>query len=910
MAEVAVSFLLDHLTPFLQEEARLLGGVREEVVLIKDELDRMKAFLRVADAKEKDDTQLQVLVKQLREVAYDTEDVLDEFMLRLAHHDGDGCCGFLHKIAYSIKSLIARHRIASELPKIKARFDNISKSLEPFRNIEQGSSSVVIGDTWSDGRGDALLIEEAELVGIEEPKKQLIGWLLDNDSPLKVVSVVGMGGLGKTTLVKKVFEDERIKPQFQSHAWITVSQSFNMVELLKNMIKQLYGGALPQEMKIMNNNNELTEVIQEFLRKQRYVVVLDDVWSIGAWNGIKHIFPNNNCGSRVIVTTRILDLAKTSCLESRDYIYEMKVLSDKKSWVLFCKKTFKDKTCPPHLEKISREILGKCGGLPLAIVVLSGVLALKDKSKTVEWVMVQRNLGGELEDNDKLERINKIFSLSYFYLPDYLKICFLYLSIFPEDHEIEKGQVIRLWAAERFAQEKERKLAEEVAEGYFNELLNRSLIQVLEEKIEFSPTRYRIHDLLRDFIISKSRELNIVTLASGKAILCPQKVRRLALHNSSRNVEENKCFERLRSLLVVGEVEGLDNSSVSSILRGASKLLTVLDLRGVSLETFPPEVSELVLLRYLCLRNSNVKFIPGSIGKLRNLETLDLKDAVVTELPIEIGKLRKLRYLVAGYLVVGPVEIGNFSFLQKLRSIWAGEVNGNIIMREVGKLTQLKSLKISGLRTEDGKILCSSLEKLGNLRTLWVDADARRGKWNEFELLDLKTLSSGPPLLQKLHLFGHLEETPHWIASLHSLVLVNLTGCKLRDDHLLQWLQDLPNLQRMSFQDDAYVGEELCFKAGGFKSLKYLGLFVLQELRWVRLEQGAMPHLEELEIGHCDLMGYPIGIEHLTNLRSITLHRVDKLKPQNLSDRDRDDAWDDNKLAHIPHRYIRIWHTT
>ncbi|CAK9153252.1 unnamed protein product [Ilex paraguariensis] len=330
-------------------------------------------------------------------------------------------------------------------------------------------------------------------------------------------------------------------------------------------------------------------------------------------------------------------------------------------------------------------------------------------------------------------------------------------------------------------------------------------------------------------------------------------------------------------------------------------LTQVLDLRGVSLETFPPEVSELVLLRYLSLRNTNVKFIPGSIGKLRNLETLDLKYALVTELPIEIGKLRKLRYLVADYLVVVPVEIGNLSFLQKLRSISAGEVNGNIIMREVGKLTQLKSLNILGLKTEDGKILCSSLEKLGNLRTLLVCAQ-ERGKWNEFELLDLKTLSSGPPLLQKLHLRGHLEETPHWIASLHSLVSVNLRGSKLRDDHLLQWLQDLPNLQVMVFQLDAYVGEELCFKAGGFESLKYLGLFGLKELRWVRFEQGAMLHLEELKIGHCDLMGYPFGIEHLTNLRSIELDEVDKLKPQNLSDRDRDDAWDDNKLAHIPHR--------
>ncbi|CAK9156394.1 unnamed protein product [Ilex paraguariensis] len=361
------------------------------------------------------------------------------------------------------------------------------------------------------------------------------------------------------------------------------------------------------------------------------------------------------------------------------------------------------------------------------------------------------------------------------------------------------------------------------------------------------------------------------------------------MHNSSRNV--SNCFERLRSLLVIGKVGELYNSSVSSILRGGSKLLTVLDLSGASLETFPPEVSKLVLLKYLSLRKTNVKFIPRLIGKLRKLETLDLKYTKVTKLPIEIGELRRLRYLVCDYGIEVLAEIGNLSFLQKLGTIGADKVNGNIIMREKTEKSYARLLKNWATSVH---CVLMHLNK----------------KWNEFELLDLKTLSSGPPLLQQLYLRGHLEETPRWMASLHSLVSVNLDRSKLRDDHLLQWLQDLPNLQRMSFQNDAYVGEELCFKAGGFESLKYLGLFGLKELRWVRFEQGAMLHLEELKIGHCDLMGYPFGIEHLTNLRSIELDEVDKLKPQNLSDRDRDDAWDDNKLAHIPHRDIWSCHST
>ncbi|CAK9140529.1 unnamed protein product [Ilex paraguariensis] len=269
------------------------------------------------------------------------------------------------------------------------------------------------------------------------------------------------------------------------------------------------------------------------------------------------------------------------------------------------------------------------------------------------------------------------------------------------------------------------------------------------------------------------------------------------------------------------------------------------------------------------MRETKVRFVPRSIGKLQNLETLDLKHTQVTTLPIEIGKLQKLRYLVfhGGFEV--PAEIGNLSFLQKLERIDADQFNGNSIVGEVGKLTQLKSLKISELRTEDGKILCSSLENLSNLCSFGVSSTFTE----RFELLDLKTLSSGPPLLRKLSLAGRLEMTPHWMASLHSLVFLRLAGSGLRDGHPLQCLQ---------------------------------GLYNLKSLRCVRFEQGATPHLERLNIWYCDLRGYPFGIEHLTNLRSIELVYVDLIKPQNLSDGDKD-AWNDNKFAHIPRRDIRSY---
>ncbi|CAL5436126.1 unnamed protein product [Camellia sinensis] len=240
--------------------------------------------------------------------------------------------------------------------------------------------------------------------------KQLINWLLDGDSPLKVISVEGMGGLGKTTLVKKVYEDKKVKRHFQNHAWITVSQ---------------------------------------------YVLVLDDVWSVDVWDAIKIALPNSNCGSRVLLTMRIGNVASISCREFNGYIHKMEALSKEESWTLFCKKTFQEKDCPPHLKELSESIPQRCEGLPLAIVAIARVLASKDHGRANGWDFVNRSIGAEVEGN----YMTKIF--------------------LPKNHMIEWMSSIRLWIAEGFVEVKQGKTPEEVA---LYELLNRSLMQVAEKR--------------------------------------------------------------------------------------------------------------------------------------------------------------------------------------------------------------------------------------------------------------------------------------------------------------------------------------------------------------------------------------------------------------------------------------------
>lgn len=349
----------------------------------------------------------------------------------------------------------ARHRVAGEIQSIKARIRNISEGHQRYRSeygiANQISESLAVNNTtWLYNRDDALLIEEAKLVAINEPKQHLISQLLEDDSQLKVISVVGMGGLGKTTLAKKVHEDADVRKHFQICAWVTVSQICDFQELLKNLIRKLYAEIhepVPQFIESMPSE-ELKTIVKMFLEKGRYGIVFDDVWDMNFWNAIKFALPENGYGSRVMLTTRIADVGAASCIRSCDYVYKMKPLSFEESWTLFCNRTFKEDCCPGYLKTVAESIVGKCEGLPLAIVAISGILALKDKSILDQWEMIRCSLGGELEGSVKLDRVRKIYNT----LPSQLKTCLLYISIFPEDYEIDCHRLIQLWSAERFVE--------------------------------------------------------------------------------------------------------------------------------------------------------------------------------------------------------------------------------------------------------------------------------------------------------------------------------------------------------------------------------------------------------------------------------------------------------------------------
>lgn len=762
------------------------------------------------------------------------------------------------------------------------------------------------GKTWHDQRGDALLLDNTDVVGIDMPKRQLIGWLIKGCPGRKVISVTGMGGMGKTTLVKKVYDDPEVIKHFKVCAWVTVSQSCEIEELLRDLAQKLFSEIrrpVPEGLESMHSD-KLKMIIKDLLQRRRYLVVFDDVWHMHEWEAVKYALPNNNCGSRIMITTRRSDLAFTSSIESKGKMYNLQPLTEDEARELFCRKTFQGHSCPSYLIDICKYILRKCEGLPLAIVAISGVLATKDKRRIDEWDMICRTLGAEIQVNGKLDNLKTVLCLSFNDLPYYLKYCFLYLSIFPEDYLIQRMRLIRLWIAEGFIEAKEGKTIEDIAEDYLKELLNRNLIQVAETTSDGRVKTLRVHDLLREIIIMKSKDQKFATIVKEQNVAWPEKIRRLSLHSALPNGQQQRSVSQLRSLLMFGVAGAL---SLGKLFPGGFKLLSVLDFQDTPLKKFPVAVVDLYHLRYLSLRNTQVRMIPGRIlGKLQNLETLDLKNTFVTELPADILKLKKLRHLlvyqfkVKGYAQFYskcgfkcPSEIGNLQSLQKLCFVEANQGCGMII-RQLRELTQLRRLGITKLREEDGKAFCLSIERLTNLHALSVTSEG------ENKLIDLTLLSSPPPFLQRLYLSGRLQELPSWIPCLHSLARLFLKWSCLKHDPLA-YLQDLPNLSHLELLQ-VYDGDTLHFRCGKFKKLKVLGLDKFDGLNQVIVGKGAMPCLETLSIGRCEsLKKVPSGIEHLTKLKLLEFFDMpDELTKRICPHGPGKDYW---KVSHIAEVY-------
>ncbi|KAL3515651.1 hypothetical protein ACH5RR_022553, partial [Cinchona calisaya] len=613
-----IDFLLTNLKEIAISEANSITFPAGRIHTIHEDLEFLRSFLENIAEQRSQIEKLQTLWNHVMEVAYKAELVIDSIVVG----EKPEC---LDTIARDIKLM------KIEALKIDDNMIHGSEAQTVTKNsilIASEHSSVALNEIF---------------VGLDDEVKTIIDRLTRGSKKLDIVSIVGMAGLGKTTLANKVYNHPSISCHFHVRVWCCVSQVHSRHGLLTQILCSIASESPDQYQK--ENEDDLAEQLYKHLKRNRYVIVLDDVWDIDAWSSMETSFPDDANGSRILMTSRSHTLPLKIKLDSKPH--HLRHLSDEESWELMQSWIFGQMGCPPALNGVGMQIAKICKGLPLTVVVVAGILASTEQDS---WEEVANGLSSRTVV--ETEHCINTIGLSYKYLPDYLKPCLLYFSAFEEDQKIPVRQLKLLWISEGFVQKTDQiKNVEDVADNYLMDLIHRSLVMVSQERSLGGVKACRIHDLVHEFCVAKAKEDSFLQIVPASNGLFPFS----QLHNSHRlciylnRAEELNTsrlfFPHLRSLLYFFKKFKVNEySCIFRILR-MCKLLRVLDLGGINLYgNFPRELEFLVHLRFLVI-TSPLKSIPSAIANLSRLETFIIQRGIRVRLPNSIWTMKKLRHL-------------------------------------------------------------------------------------------------------------------------------------------------------------------------------------------------------------------------------------------------------------------------
>ncbi|GKV41065.1 hypothetical protein SLEP1_g48644 [Rubroshorea leprosula] len=868
--------------------------VRKEVAKWRTLLPKIQVILEDAEQKQATNKLVKLFLGGLRELALDMEDILDELELdakRKLIASPKASTSITQKLT---PRWVKDREIASQIKSITTRLQHFGGEISTLDlinlavNVEASSSKAVAERSL-----DSAMPEPRKVCGRESDKEKIFQMFDDegNHEGYSVIPIVGMGGLGKTTLAGLVYYDDgKLKDYgFELKAWVCVSDVFDVAQITRVILQQVTRKKSDVDeitrvvlQQVTRKKSDVQDLfsLQEHLKKElsgkKFLLVLDDIWNedYHSWDVLQRPFSDGAPGSKIIATTRNIFVAKT--MRADDKVYNLDFLPEDECLSLFARHALDKENFDSHreLEGVGREIVERCRGLPLAVKVLGGLL--RGKPNRQEWEdLLNRELCNLPEGQSGIYAVLK---LSYNRLPPHLKRCFGFCAVFPKDYEFDKNELVLLWMAQGFLQQlsQEMKQMHDCGHQCFDILLSRSIFQ--------PSIRDRSQFMMHDFISDLAQEVaGEICCSLDRLTLGDNKARHLSF--APREYDVLKRFEvlneqkNLRTLLRLKwnnrhfSYPSLSNGVAVGILPKL-KCLRVLSLCGV--QKLPSSIGDLKHLRYINLSHSSIQSLPESVGSLLFLQTLILHDCEqLTRLPATIGNLIDLHYLDltnTPSLTEIPLGVAKLRSLVLLTKFILGKADSGLRLKELKNLTGLQGqLSISNLHNlldiEDAKDVKLHNMKLDDLSLEWASVCSdSQSKVKDFQVLEC--LKPGQRL-ERLTINCYCgEEFPSWIGdpSISQLKLLELRDCQ--NCTSLPSLGQLPQLKELIIKGSkaaTLTGDSDKISSGNcFLSLEKL---VLGDCCLLGKLPQELPSLKELLIVRCPQLTYsPVSLSSLQNL--------------------------------------------
>ncbi|GKV28596.1 hypothetical protein SLEP1_g37619 [Rubroshorea leprosula] len=903
MAEAIVSRVLEKLSSVLEEEVRRITNVRGEVEKLTSNFRAIKAVLEDAERQQmgKGKASVRDWLYKLKEVSYDIDNVLDEWSTAIfkSKLEKKKVCSFIPSPSFCFNKGKLLHKIAHKILELNGRLDVIANEREKY-----GLKELSV-EKPSRGEQTTSLLNLAKVCGRVKDEERIVDILL-NEGGIDVISIVGVGGIGKTTLAQLAFNNEKVESHFEKRIWVCVSDPFDEMRIAKAILTSL-GKDVGQNLVELE---DVLRLLRDSIKDKKFLLVLDDVWTeqYERWGPLKDSLSSSSLGSKILVTTRKETVARTMGCTT---LFPMGQLSEEEGWLLFSQIAFLGRSNEDSeiLREIGKKIAGKCKGLPLALKTMGGLMLLKKTVK--EWQSVLDSEIWELEVAE--ESLFRPLMFSYFDLPSHLRQCFSYCAVFPKDYVIEKGKLIELWMAQGFLKGTKHRDMETVGEDYFNDLSMRSFFQDFEKDENGGIIKCKMHDIVHDFAQFLTRG-ECLTVEAGSSS------RIEGFNESARHVmlripyDSDECPTRiydakdLHTLLV--ESDGVGQYNVDLLkLFDKLKCLRILKCHSERINKCPKQIRNLIHLRSLDLSdNLFLEELPDAICDLYNLLILDINGCQnLRSLPCRMGNLKNLWHLRNGStdcVEFMPKGMEKLTCLRTLSSFVVDSGGKGAALSELGNLIHLRGdLEIRGLRNvrDEREAEKAQLQNKKGLTTLVLTICSTwfgKSQVSEASVLVLEALE--PPLgLERLLICGYncptpsLGVWPSWIVSLTNLKFFRLYNCVN--------VEQLPPLGKLPSLESLYLeGIEGVRKVGveflgietsslspssssssvvAFPNLKSLEFRRMGE--WEEWDYGSrgeedikiMPRLSSLEIRGCKkLKMLPDSILQSTTLQNLKIY--------------------------------------